>query len=181
MIASAYRVIQQTGDRLVIAAPGSSLAGGWMGLVIAGPLLLILYLTSRTVARVYTAEKTPQEVAALVLRYRLFGLALVFVAMGFFWAVSYNSGSIELDRTNNLATMHSKMTAILPERSTSMPLTSVREAMLDAKPNARRIRLLAREGSDLAYPIWSDRSGQDAAVAVINDFLALPRTHGVNH
>ena len=41
-------------------------------------------------------------------------------------------------------------------------------AILDQKPNYRRMRLKVFQGDDLAFPVWSDRAGQQEAV---NQFL----------
>ena len=63
------------------------------------------------------------------------------------------------------------MTAFLPARSQTVSLGNVDHATLDAKPNSRRIRLEMNHGSDVAFPIWSSRGGQDEAVRAINAFL----------
>jgi len=169
--ASAYRIVEQGSQRLVIVAPGSSLLSGWMALVLAAPLLAMLYFTSRSIAKVYADQRPPEQVSSLVLRYRLFGLLLIVGALMAFWAISYTSGSIQLSRATNLATIQSKMTLFLPAREISAPIDSIQSATLDSKPNSRRIRLLLRSGSDLAYPMWTDRAGQEDAVRAINRFL----------
>ena len=89
----------------------------------------------------------------------------------FFWAVGYTSGSIELNRSTNTATITGRMTAFLPAQHRTVSLQSVAEATLDQKPNSRRIRLEVDQGQDLAFPIWSDRPGQQEAVDAINQFL----------
>jgi hypothetical protein len=60
-----------------------------------------------------------------------------------FWLLSYSSGSIELDRRTNLATMRAKFTAFLLAETASKPLSAVDQATLESQPNARRIRLIA--------------------------------------
>jgi hypothetical protein len=173
VLASGFRVVTQTADQLVITMPGSSLLIGWMAFAIAAPVLLIFYLTSRTVARVTALEHTPAEVTQTVLRYRLFGLGVTAAALLIFWAVSYSSGSIQLDRTSGQAMMKSRMTVFLPAQTQSRPLPQVSEAVLDQKPNSRRVRLLVHDGADLAFPVWTGRTGQDAAVQTINAFLRM--------
>ena len=86
--------------------------------------------------------------------------------------IAYSSGSTELDRRSNLATMRAKFTAFLPAGTGSIPLSSVDQATLEAIPNARRIRLIANNGKDLAFPLWTSRAGQAEAVGAINRFLA---------
>ena len=53
----------------------------------------------------------------------------------------------------------------------TVPLNSITDATLDEKPNARRIRLEVTQGQDLAFPIWSDRRGQQEAVDAIKQFV----------
>ena len=86
-------------------------------------------------------------------------------------SLPYTSGSIDLDRSTNQATMTGRMTAFLPAQKHSVDLSSINNAVLDEKPNSRRIRLVVSRGRDLAFPIWSSRAGQDEAVEAINEFL----------
>ena len=165
-----FHIAEQSASRLRIVAPGWSFMQSWIGLVILLLPLVIIYTTSRTVRRVYAMERSPAEVAAGLARYRLAGLALLAVAVGLLWMLSYTRGEIDFDRGTNVVTMRSKMTVFLPERVQTAPLSSVEEAWLDTKPNARRIRLLRHHGPDLAYPVWSDRPGQQQAVEAINAF-----------
>jgi len=172
LIASgAYRIVEEGTNRLVISVPGASLLSTWLATTLGIILLLTIYLTSRTVARVIALEKSPQETAAYVLRYRLFGVLISAGALLLFWAVSYSSGSITLDRGKNQAVMQSKMTLFLPVQEHSISLSSVQSATLDSKPNSRRIRLVVSHGNDLGYPMWSSRPGQDEAVDAMNRFL----------
>ena len=89
----------------------------------------------------------------------------------FFYAIGYTSGSITLDRSTNTATMTGKVTAFLPAQHRTVALDSIADATLDEKPNSRRIRLEVTHGQDLAFPVWSDRAGQQEAVDAINRFL----------
>ncbi|MGO4212665.1 hypothetical protein AB4043_17800, partial [Terriglobus sp. YAF25] len=93
------------------------------------------------------------------------------LALALFWAASYTSGSIALDRSAGTVAMQWRMSLFLPVRTNTGELKDLEEAVLDTKPNSGRIRLVARTGRDLAYPIWSHRSGQDEAVRTINQFL----------
>jgi hypothetical protein len=172
LIASdAYRIAEESASRLVISVPGASLLAGWLGCTLGVILLLTVYLTSRTVARVTAVEKSPEQAAQFVLRYRIAGVAITAGALLFFWAVSYSSGSITMDRATNQAVVQAKMTAFLPAQTLRAPLADVQSATLDTKPNSRRIRLLTNSGSDVGYPMWSSRTGQDEAVSAINHFL----------
>ncbi len=171
MSSSAYQIVERAPDHVVISVPGSSLLSGWL---LAGLLLIFLavaFLSTRSIKRFYADEKSEADIARIVRRNYLFAAGIPVGFCIFFWAVSYTSGSIRLNRATNQAAMESKMTAFLPSRTRTVPLSQVQEAILDEKPNSRRIRLLVEHGSDLAYPMWTGRDGQDAAVTVINDFL----------
>ncbi len=168
---SAFQIVERSGTRLVIAAPGQSLLSGWLAIVIGILLAAMFYFTGRSMARVFSAEKAPAEVATLVFRYRAFGLGITVMALALFWAASYSSGSIAFDRTAGTVAMQWRMSLFLPARTNTAELKDLEEAVLDSKPNSGRIRLVARTGRDLAYPIWSDRGGQDEAVRTINQFL----------
>ena len=170
-MAADFQVAHPAQGRLMVVAPSTSLVSMWLVIILVVLFFVIFYTTSRTVRRVLTASKTPAEVSSAVLRYRLLGVAILAGFLGLFWLVSYNSGSIVLDRTTNTATLRVKMTFLLPARSQTTRLDNVERAILDYKPNARRIRLLAHHGHDLAYPIWTSRPGQLEAVDAINTFL----------
>jgi hypothetical protein len=172
MTAHAYQIVSQSPAHLVISVPGASLLSGWIALALIVFLGLMIYTTSRSVRTVYSGIRSPEEVASLVMRYRLIGCAIAVGALGLFWLCAYSSGSIDLDRSANRAVMSSRMTAFLPAQTHSVPLDAVEQAILDTKPNASRIRLLVTHGNDLAYPMWSDRGGQQEAVDAINRFLA---------
>lgn len=169
--ADAYCIVEESAIRLVIAVPGASLMPAWLATALGAMLLLVVYLTSRTAARVTALEKSAEETAAFVTRYRLIGVLISVAALLLFWAVSYSSGSITLDRSANRAVMQSKMTLFLPAQTQQIALSSVRSARIDAKPNSRRILLITDDGNDLGYPMWSSRDGQNQAVNAINRFL----------
>jgi hypothetical protein len=169
---SAYVVTEVTPHHLLVTVPGSSLGSSWLSLVLLVIFLVMTYATSRTVWRLYQQEKSPEALRAYVWRYRVLGMGIGCAGLGVFWLVGYSSGSIELDRRSNLATMRAKFTAFLPAETGSVPLSDVDKATLDAKPNARRIRLVTNDGAGLGYPLWSDRQGQAEAVRAINRFLA---------
>jgi hypothetical protein len=166
-----FQILHQTPDRITISAPGTSLLSPWLALFIIAFCLLILYSASHAARRVLASEKTPAELSSYMLRFWLVGSGIMVGSLGLFWLISSNSGSIVLDRGTNIATVHAKMSALLPAQSRTVPLDTVQRAILDFKPNSRRIRLLVDHGSDLAYPVWTDRPGQQEAVAAINEFL----------
>lgn len=161
MLESAFRVVQQQ-DRLVVSAPPTSLFASWLALGIYIGILLFFLLVLRHIKQLLG------EIDAFL--YKVFG-AVVILGPLFFLAIGYNSGSIILDRASNRATVRARMMLFLPAQAKSIDLSSVTNATLDGKPNARRIRLETAHGSDLSYPIWSDRSGQKEAVIAINNFL----------
>ena len=99
------------------------------------------------------------------------GAAVTFGAPLLFYCIGYTSGSLDLDKSTNKVSLTAKMTAFLPAQTRTIGLDSVQSAVLDYKPNSRRIRLNVSNGQDLAYPIWSDRPGQQEAVDAINLFL----------
>lgn len=170
---TAYRVTQATPNHLLITLPGGSLAPLWFLALLLAILLFTTYGTSRTIKRGLQSKKTLVELRAYILRYRVIGTAISFGSIGLFWLISYSSGSIDLDRTANRATMRSKMTAFLPAQTLSIPLADVDHAIVDYKPNSARIRLVTRNNDDLGYPMWTDRRGQEEAVNAINHFLHL--------
>lgn len=161
MLDSAFRVIQQH-DRLVVSAPPTSLFASWLGLGIYVFVLICLLLVLRYIKHLMG------QIDNLI--YVVFGLVLILGPL-LFLAIGYNSGSIVLDRATNRAIVRSRMVLFLPAQTKSIDLSSVTDAILDGKPNARRIRLEAADGSDLGYPIWTDRPGQKEAVIAINRFL----------
>jgi len=168
---TAYRVTQATPNHLLITLPGASLAPLWFLLLLLAILLFTTYGTSRTVKRVLQSQKTPAELQAYISRFRMVGTTISFGSIGLFWLISYSSGSIDLDRSANRATMRAKMTAFLPAQTLSIPLAAVDHAIVDYKPNAARIRLVTQSNDDLGYPMWSDRRGQEEAANAINHFL----------
>jgi hypothetical protein len=134
--------------------------------------VFITYTTSRSVRRVMRPLlESPEKLHAYVQRYRIIATAVTFGVLAVFWLIAYSGGSIELDRHANRATMRAKFTAFLPAETGSVPLSAVGQAMLDAKPNAKRIRLVTNNGEDLSFPLWTDRAGQAEAVRAINRFL----------
>jgi hypothetical protein len=167
----AYRIADATPDHLMITVPGTSLGSSWISVILIAFFLLLAYTTSRSVTRIYRAEKTPLELRAYVWRYRIIVMTIGLAGLGAFWLLGYSSGSIELDRGANRVTMRSKRTAFLPAQTQSLPLAVVERAALDMKPNSARIRLITREDGDLGYPMWSNRPGQAEAVKAINHFL----------
>lgn len=174
---SNYSTAEQTPGNLVVTARGSSLFGpGWL---IGIPLgaLLIAFLVAGSVRRLYAsnAVRYPSATvespdAKVRFFYRLFP-AIGIGAAALFYGIGYTSGSITLNRSTNTATMTGKMTAFLPAQHRTVALDSITDATLDQKPNSRRIRLEGTHGQDLAFPIWSDRAGQQEAVDAINRFL----------
>lgn len=177
MLDAAYHVVQQH-ERLVVTAPPSSLFASRLGLGIFLLLWISLFwgmsAAKRSMEKLH--RKYPQTFDAKNAEKRLrLGYAIsTVIGIGtplLFLAVGYTSGSITLDRNSNRATVTAKMTAFLPSQEHSIDLASVTGAILDEKPNARRIRLEASRGPDLTYPIWSDRRGQEEAVEAMNSFL----------
>ena len=137
----AYRIADATPDHLMITVPGTSLGSSWISVILIAFFLVLAYTTSRSVARVYRAEKTALELRAYVWRYRIIVVGIGLAGLGAFWLLGYSSGSIELDRGVNRVTMHSKRTAFLPARTRSLPLSVIERATVDIKPNSARIRL----------------------------------------
>jgi hypothetical protein len=179
---SNYSTVGQGSGHLLVSAPGTSLFGPLWIIGIPIFMLLVAFLVAGSLRRNYVKNvaKYPQLTIKSVepnirFCYRLFSVIGVGGAI-FFWALGYSSGSIELDRSTNTATINGKMTAFLPAQHRTVPLQSVTNATLDYKPNSRRIRLEVSHGQDLAFPIWSDRDGQDKAVDAINQFLQAGTT-----
>lgn len=168
---SNFQILSETPNRITILAPSSSLLSPWLALVIVAFLALILFSAGRSTRRVLASSKTPAELSSYMLRFWIIGAGIGVGSLVLFWLISYSSGSIVLDRTQNVATMSAKMTAFLPSQSRSVPLESIQRATLDDETNAYRIRLVVVRGNDLSYPTWSDRSGQQEAVEAINQFL----------
>jgi hypothetical protein len=167
----------QQHDRLTVTVPPSSLFASWIGLAIFLVLpisfLLVLHAAKRSEEKLRT-QYPGHDSRSFEKRLRAGYVAFAAITIGtplFFLAVGYSKGSIVLDRVTNRATVTTKMTAFLPSQLQSVDLTSVTGATLDFKPNSRRIRLNVTNGPDLAYPLWSDRAGQDKAVDAINHFL----------
>jgi hypothetical protein len=178
MLDSAYRVIQQH-DRLTVAVPPASLFASWVGIGVFLILWLSIFFTLHSVKRMNEkfrrnplTYRSQDGGKSLRLGYTIgaivsIGAPLLFLALG------YTSGSIVLDRTANRASMTSKMVLFLPSITRSVDLNAVTDARLDQKPNSRRIRLEVSHGRDLAYPMWSDRAGQEEAVNAMNQFLGV--------
>lgn len=173
----AFQVIQKNPDHLTIAAPGSSLFGAWLFIlcILLFPLLFGLVSRSakrsnQTLRNKYPDQAIPDITPRLHLLYVVGGLSTFGIPI-LFWAIGYTQGSLDFDRSTNRATITSKMTAFLPVREKTVELVSIEKALLDQKPNSQRIRLATTSGSDLAYPIWSDKPGQQEAVTAINHFL----------
>ena len=169
----AFQVRESSATHLVITAPGSSMLMSWLGMFLTVLLVVVVLTTSRTVRRVLATDRSPEQVSTYVRNYRIIGLAGTAGILLLFTGLFYSSGSIVLDRGTGIASMSAKMTAFLPTQSVSMPLGDVERASLDAKPNARRIRLFARSGHDIGFPLWSSRPGQQDAVDAINSFLQV--------
>jgi hypothetical protein len=169
---SAYVVTESTPDHLLITMPGNSLGWPWLYVFFLAFFLVAGYLAERSTKRVMRPLKPPAELRVYMRRFRFIWVAIAGGALGFFWLIAYSSGSIELDRRSDIATLRAKFTAFLPAQTISIPLSAVNRATLDAMPNARRIRLVANDGRDLSYPLWTDRPGQGKAVQAINRFLA---------
>jgi hypothetical protein len=176
MFDSAYRVVQQP-DRLVVTVPPSSLFASWVGLAIFLILPISFYFVLRSVKNSeqrLSAQYPSRDSSDFGRRYHIARTSFVMISIGaplLFLTVGYSSGSIVLDRTANQASVTSKMILFLPSTTHSVDLNSVTSATLDEKPNSRRIRLEVSRGRDLAYPMWSDRAGQEEAVNAINRFL----------
>jgi len=168
----AYVVSEITPGHLLITAPGSALGWPWLYIFFFVLFVIITCTTSRSVRRAERPLIAPEKLDAYVRRYRVIMMGGSFFGLVAFWLVAYSSGSIELDRRDNLATMRAKFTAFLPAETGSMPLSAVDQAILDHQPNARRIRLISKSGADLAFPLWTGRAGQAGAVRAINRFLA---------
>lgn len=167
---SAFVISETTPDHLVVTSTGDF----GPPLLYFGLLIFLMfgtYLASRSVRRVFQQEKSPAELRAYVWRFRLMLMAFCLGVLGLLSLFFYNSGSIDLDRRTNLATMRAKMTAFLPAQTGSVPLSEVSEATLDFSRGTQRIRLITND-ADLGYPLWSDRRGQEQAVRVINQWLA---------
>lgn len=180
---SGYSAVEQGSGHLIVAAPGTSLFGaGWVVGFLAGSLLLAFLIAgsvrrnSIKLAAKYPQLSIPSPAKNIRLIYRITPAAGIVAAL-FFYAVGYTSGSITLDRSTNTAALTARMTAFLPAQHRTVALQSVTGATLDEKPNSRRIRLEVSGGHDLAFPIWTDRPGQEEAVDAINRFLQS-RTQG---
>jgi hypothetical protein len=178
---SAFVSTELTPDRLLITMPGSALGWPSLHLFIFSVFLVVTYASSRTVRRVERPLIAPEKLNAYVWRYRAMMMGIGFLSIGVWSLIGYSSGSIELDRRANLATMRAKMTAFLPAETGSVPLSAVDEATLEAIPNARRIRLISNSGEDLAFPMWTGRAGQAEAVRAINQFLGCKSDGGRVH
>ena len=166
-----FHIAEQSASRLRIVAPGWSFVQSWVTLVILAVIAPILFFALQSIRKMSAIDKSPEQVAAIMTRERLLGFGLIAVTLSILWMLSYSRGEIDLNREANVVTMRSKTTVFLPEQVQTAPLSSVEEAWLDAKPNARRIRLVRRHGSDMSYPIWTDRPGQQQAVEAINSFV----------
>lgn len=168
---SGFQIIHESPNRITVLAPGTSLLSPWLVLAIILFFALIFFSADHSARRVLAVSKTSAELSSYMLRFRLIGLGIAAGSLALFWVISYSSGAIVLDRDSHTAVVRAKMTAFLPAQSSSIALEDIASATLDYKPNARRIRLVADHGNDLAYPIWSDRRGQQEAVRAINAFL----------
>ena len=174
-----YTALQQGSGHLLVSAPGTSLFGIWWLIGIPCFSVITAALIQGTLQRNYaksvrqypqlTIKPPTQDIRSM---YGLFTVVGIGAAL-FFWAVGYTSGSLDLNRSTNTATMTGRMTAFLPAQKRTVPLNLVTDATLDKKPNSRRIRLEVTHGQDLAFPIWSDRPGQAQAVDAINQFLGV--------
>ncbi len=172
-----YTTTHSVPGHLTVSAPGSSLFGLWW-VIFCLVLTPLLYLAVARSVRRTDAEnriKYPQldlaSSTASLAKLRNISAVLTLCVPVFFYCIGYTSGSIDLDRSTNQATMTGRMTAFLPAQKHSVDLSSINNAVLDEKPNSRRIRLVVSRGRDLAFPIWSSRAGQDEAVEAINEFL----------
>ncbi len=177
MSASAYHLTYPSASQLQVVVPGGSLFSSWLICAILAILLLVFIPCALTPVRMYKRQpltfpnKTLPQVKEFALKL-FFGMtAGSILLLAFIWAASYSSGSIVLDGTNDTASMTAKMTLFLPGKTVSRNLHDVDRAVLDSAPNSRRIRLVTKDGADLAYPMWSNRHGQDEAVNAINRFL----------
>jgi hypothetical protein len=174
-----FNVVQVSPDHLRIQGPGSFLGGYWLIGFMLAVFLIVTWRIGITLrkedakARVLYPELTIPDITPTVRKAHLIGVISA-IGLPLVWMfLSYSSGSIDLDRSTHTATMTAKMTAFLPAQKGSMALSQIAGAVLDYKPNARRIRLTTLSGGDdLAYPLWSDRKGQQEAVNAINRFLA---------
>ena len=171
-MSSSYQVLENTGSKLVVVMPASSLLSAWLFI-----LLAVITLVSVLGARHSIHKLNAKYAGSVSLGAEQRTTWLIPVCMGglcfFFWAVSYTSGSLVFDRLSGKVAVSAKMTVFLPARTITGSLDNVDRATLDAKPNSRRIRLAMLHGSDLAYPIWTDRGGQEEAVQAINAFLTF--------
>ena len=169
--------VSHTGQHLIVSAPGSSLFS-WF-LVISIPLIaliLLFMLRSQDKKAMELNAQYPNGIKIDIAKrrtlfYSIAGPSLVALA-AIFWAVGYTSASLVMDKPTNTAIMHVKMTAFVPSQEQTIPLSSVTGAVLDYKPNARRIRLTTNSGEDLAFPMWTSRGGQKEAVDAINAFVS---------
>lgn len=174
---SAFQAVQDSPRHLVVSSPGSSMFGAWFLLICLIFFPAIFGLIGRTMKkqdsklRMQYPNSGIAPVSRKVYLVYLIGSAIAIGAPMFFWAIGYTSGSIDLDALTNKATVRAKMMAFVPAQTRTIDLSLVDRATLDYKPNSRRIRLTTLDGSDLAYPIWSDKPGQQEAVVAINHFL----------
>jgi hypothetical protein len=172
-----FEVLQNTQEHLIIHASGSILLGFW-GIGFFVLLSFVVWWRAGVTLRKQEAgfriqypELPPRDVDTTIRKMHRMAALISVVAIVAWILLSYTSGSIDLDQHTGVATMSAKMTLFLPAQTQTAPLSSLRGAVLDYKPNARRIRLTSSNGDDLSYPTWSDRSGQKEAVDAINRFL----------
>jgi hypothetical protein len=128
--------------------------------------------------RVRYPELPPRDVDTSVRKMHRMAALITAGAVAAWIMLSYTRGSIDLNQNSGIATMSAKMTMFLPSQTQTAPLSSLTGAVLDYRPNARRIRLTASNGNDMSYPTWSDRTGQKEAVQAINHFLATQAEEG---
>ena len=179
-----FEVLQDKPRHLLIHAPGSILLGFWgvgffvlLSLVVWWPAAVTLRKQEARF-RVQYPELPPRDVDTTVRKMYRMAALITAGAVAAWMLLPYTSGSIDLDQSSGVATMSAKMTLFLPAQTQISPLSSLTGAVLDYKPNARRIRLTASNGNDMSYPTWSDRSGQKEAVEAINHFLITQHGKG---
>src|SRR5262249_6013671 len=85
--------------------PGIALGWPWLYAFLFALFVIVAYATSRSVRRVERPLMTPGKLDAYVLRYRVISLGITLSSLAAFLLIAYNSGSIDLDRRTNLATV----------------------------------------------------------------------------